>query len=245
MNDIVLPDTSLCAIVRDEVMNPAGGILRFLRSVVPHVEEAIIVDTGSEDGTLDLLEEAEAEFCSLKVSRELFKGYPHARNLSLVGATKKWVLVLDADELIEGKHYGALYDLLRTKQGRGDFEFRFIDVFPDSGEQKSTGHPVRLFERADASFYSTIGWTREYLTPNTLGSPTKTQIPIHHFRPSLKALTLKGKEWHHERVPAYGPCKAANFSQWKEFNPLRNKYKGSSRDVATKVDRVEVSPNSF
>ena len=30
MKDIRLPDTSLCAIVRDEAMNPAGGIIDFV-----------------------------------------------------------------------------------------------------------------------------------------------------------------------------------------------------------------------
>ena len=47
----VLPNTSLCAIVRDEMMNPAGGIADFVDSTVPFVEQAVIVDTGSLDGT--------------------------------------------------------------------------------------------------------------------------------------------------------------------------------------------------
>ena len=32
---IVLPDTSLCAIVRDEKMNPAGGVVDFVDSTMP------------------------------------------------------------------------------------------------------------------------------------------------------------------------------------------------------------------
>nr|MBP7708770.1 hypothetical protein [Candidatus Pacearchaeota archaeon] len=52
----ILPDTSLCAIVRDEIINPAqlpgkSGIRSFVESHVPYVEQAVIVDTGSVDGT--------------------------------------------------------------------------------------------------------------------------------------------------------------------------------------------------
>lgn len=36
---VVLKDISLCAIIRDEMMNPAGGITRFVNSHVPFVEE--------------------------------------------------------------------------------------------------------------------------------------------------------------------------------------------------------------
>ena len=55
--NIVLPDVSLAAIVRDEIMNPAGGIVDFVESVIPFLEEAVIVDTGSVDGTREALEE--------------------------------------------------------------------------------------------------------------------------------------------------------------------------------------------
>lgn len=55
---LVLPNTSLCSIVRDELMNPAGGIKDFMECIVPYVERAVIVDTGSLDGTREVLEEA-------------------------------------------------------------------------------------------------------------------------------------------------------------------------------------------
>ena len=47
--EIVIPDTSLCAIVRDEITNSAGGIIDFIDTTIPYLESAIVVDTGSVD----------------------------------------------------------------------------------------------------------------------------------------------------------------------------------------------------
>ncbi len=67
MTQPILPETSLCAIVRAEMMNPSGGIVNFLESTVPFVEEAIIVDTESIDGTRDALEKFKRKFSNLRV----------------------------------------------------------------------------------------------------------------------------------------------------------------------------------
>ena len=99
-SSIILEDVSLCAIVRDEKMNPAGGIQRFIESHVPFVEEAVIVDTGSKDGTREILEELESRYSNLRIFDHPFDGYGPSRNYSLEKANCKYVLVLDADELL-------------------------------------------------------------------------------------------------------------------------------------------------
>jgi len=66
-NKIHLSDVSLCAIVCDEMKNFAGGIDSFVESIVPFVEEAVIVDTGSIDGIRERLEEMMSKYKTLKV----------------------------------------------------------------------------------------------------------------------------------------------------------------------------------
>src|SRR3989338_10813740 len=83
MERIILPNTALCAIVRDELMNPAGGIENFVRLNVPFVEEAIIVDTGSIDGTREALEELQVQYPNLRVVDHKFDGFANSRNVSL------------------------------------------------------------------------------------------------------------------------------------------------------------------
>ena len=47
MKNIVLNNVTLVAIVRDEMINPAGGIEDFVNLAVPFVEKAVIVYTRS------------------------------------------------------------------------------------------------------------------------------------------------------------------------------------------------------
>jgi glycosyltransferase involved in cell wall biosynthesis len=63
----LLPEVELCAIVKDELNNPAGGIEDFVRTVVPFLGGAVIVDTGSSDGTREKLEALSSEFSQLRV----------------------------------------------------------------------------------------------------------------------------------------------------------------------------------
>jgi hypothetical protein len=80
----------LCMIVRDEEKRLA----RCLDSVLPWVGEAVVVDTGSADGTLALAAAMGARTLSFPWCDDFAK----ARNHALAAATREWVLVLDADE---------------------------------------------------------------------------------------------------------------------------------------------------
>lgn len=86
------PRISLCMIVKNEE--------RFLRqcleSARDDVDEIIIVDTGSTDGTLEIAREFGAKI----VSCEWTDDFAAARNVSLKHATGNWALWLDADEEI-------------------------------------------------------------------------------------------------------------------------------------------------
>ena len=89
------PSLALCMIVRDE----ADGLEACIDSVRELVDEVVIVDTGSTDGTWDLVQ-------TLAHRHEQIEWEEHfslARNHALDLVTSDYVLILDGDEqLVEG-----------------------------------------------------------------------------------------------------------------------------------------------
>lgn len=85
-----MPDLSLCLIVRNE----AEMLPDFLDATAELRDEFIAVDTGSTDGTLDLLRQAGATI----IEQPWADDFAAARNTALAAATGRWILVLDADE---------------------------------------------------------------------------------------------------------------------------------------------------
>ncbi|MDO8656691.1 MAG: glycosyltransferase, partial [Nanoarchaeota archaeon] len=143
MIDIRLPDTSLCAIVRDEAMNPAGGIIDFVDSTLPFVEQAVIVDTGSVDGTREMLEQLESEYRNLTIVDAPFTDYASARNVSLKYAKTKIALVLDADERLNRTDFKKLSATMYATP-RWGYNLKIKDIFPN-GEKEGGIHNPRLF----------------------------------------------------------------------------------------------------
>lgn len=83
---------SVCMIVRDE----EAFVGEALRSVKDLADEMIVVDTGSKDETV-----LEAKRHGAKVYETPWANdFGAARNAALAHATKEWVLVVDADEVI-------------------------------------------------------------------------------------------------------------------------------------------------
>jgi len=95
------PSISVCVIVRDAVET----IGRALASVRPFVDEVCIYDTGSVDGTLELLDELAGQpGAPIVVERgEWRDDFAWAREQSFAMASPEieWLLWLDADDVVE------------------------------------------------------------------------------------------------------------------------------------------------
>lgn len=83
---------TLCMIVKNE----EKYIRMCLENALKLADEAIIVDTGSEDKTVEIIKEF-GEKVKL-VHYKWNNDFSAARNVSLQGATGDWILILDADE---------------------------------------------------------------------------------------------------------------------------------------------------
>src|SRR3989344_8298667 len=105
------PLLSLCMIVRDEEKD----LESCLKAVKDHVDEIVIVDTGSKDKTVEIAK----KFTSKVFHFEWCDDFSAARNESLKHATGDWILVLDADERISKKDLEEIRKLIKNKNEDG------------------------------------------------------------------------------------------------------------------------------
>jgi glycosyltransferase involved in cell wall biosynthesis len=91
---------SLCMIVKDE----EKVLDRCLTSVQGLVDEIIIVDTGSTDRTKEIAAKYTDQIYDFKWTNN----FAEARNESLLHATGRWILVLDADEYVQSADHDRL-----------------------------------------------------------------------------------------------------------------------------------------
>lgn len=95
---------SCCMIARDEETCIADAIA----SVRELVNEVIVVDTGSSDRTT-----SEAKRCGARVYAFPWRNdFGAARNYAIEKASKEWILVLDADEVIANEDHGRIRRLI-------------------------------------------------------------------------------------------------------------------------------------
>jgi len=92
---------TLSMIVKDE----ARTLERTLASIKPHIDRWVILDTGSTDGTQDVIRKA-MEGVPGELHEEPFVDFATTRNraLDLAGSETEFVMWLDADdELVGGR----------------------------------------------------------------------------------------------------------------------------------------------
>jgi glycosyltransferase involved in cell wall biosynthesis len=225
---IKLPDTTLAAIVRDEMMNPAGGVERWLRSTLPYVQEAVVVDTGSVDGTVEKLSEMQREFPHLRVYQRPFDNFASSRNYSLDQVKTRRALILDADELLTKGDFSRLQRFMKERQSIAyKFDFHLIEPEEDKPildtnfalnprllDVQGQWCPVRLkqpYGKLSEFFYSSFG----LLAP----------VNIKHFLPAPDAKKRKNVHWYEERgCVKKEHHEIAQRDGWKEYNPKRDLY---------------------
>lgn len=186
------PTISLCMIVKDE----QSFLGECLKSISRLVDEIIIVDTGSKDDTIKIAESFGAKVIEHKWNND----FSEARNVSLKHATKDWILVLDADEMISKRDfenilallreesYDALYLIQRNYLIKGILSSADVssndDNYPESKDYIgwSPIDTIRIFRNHRGySFNDVIHESVKLSIKNSGGMIKNTKIPIHHF----------------------------------------------------------------
>jgi len=228
-----LSDVTLTMIVRDELMNPAGGLHAVLSRHLPYFQNVIVLDTGSVDGTRQLLEQMAGEYPQLKVYDAKFEGYGPARNTAKGHVKTKYTLMLDADEMIEDSDLltSEIKTELEQQPGRMGLSLKIRVILPSGKTSSSGGWNPRLFQQRLVRFEKKV-W--ENLTRGDrvlkLSECPELQSSIYHFTPSKEDWRTKNDDWYSfwnsERGilkrPIYqgeAPSQTSTFPTWKTPNP--------------------------
>ena len=124
-------------------------------SQLPKEAEIIVLDSGSEDRTCEI-----AKSYGAKVHYKKFDNYADQKNSALAMATKRWVLSIDADEVLDGP---LQKEILRVVSSSLDdryvaYELKRRLVFMGRVMKygKTSDYCVRLFKRGTGEFDGSI-----------------------------------------------------------------------------------------
>jgi glycosyltransferase involved in cell wall biosynthesis len=156
---------SLCVIARDE----AEHLGSCLESAAGVVDEIVVVDTGSSDGTIAVARAHGANVLQAHWTDD----FAAARNIALEQASGVWVLTLDADERLAPESAEAFGALLA---GAGAPALRLpIEEVGGSGEIEAIHSAVRLFRRVPSH-----RWQRPVCERVTAAATEYVALPIRH-----------------------------------------------------------------
>ncbi|WP_243125424.1 glycosyltransferase family 2 protein [Clostridium amazonitimonense] len=131
---------SLCMIVKNE----EKVLDRCLNSLKDTLDEIIIIDTGSHDGTKEI---------ALKYTDKVFdftwcNDFSKARNFSISKASNDWVLILDADEVIKEFNIGSLKSFCNENNNKVTGRIKIVNEYEDDyGTKRYIERINRLFNR--------------------------------------------------------------------------------------------------
>ncbi len=137
---------STCLIVKNEEKHLATC----LKSVRAISDEIVVVDTGSEDRTVEIAQELGAKVFHY----EWQKDFAAARNFANEQASSDWILQLDADEELFPEDQGKVRELIHQGKCNGAYLALHNRVSSTFGEnQPSVHYLVRLYRNSGDCYF--------------------------------------------------------------------------------------------
>ncbi|SHO50198.1 glycosyltransferase family 2 protein [Anaerocolumna xylanovorans] len=142
-----MPTLSLCMIVKNE----EEYIKASLESVKDIADEIIIIDTGSDDSTVDIC----SGYTDKIYQMEWKEDFSEARNMSIEKASCDWILWMDADERLVIRNKDAFKRLL-SEQDRDMFFVKLLHLTDSEREEEKKyyiSYHNRLFRRKNGFYF--------------------------------------------------------------------------------------------
>lgn len=168
--------------------------------------EIVVVDSGSTDATLKILQRLQDEGLPLKILHEKWRGFGAQKQFALDQCTQDWCLSIDSDERVSPKLAAALPALLQQPEVDG-WRLTRYDYLPGYGFVPPAAHERyhnRLFRRGSGRFDPTDlvhegiridGEVRKaspggllHFSPLTLGEQIEKKNKYSSLKAEMKAL---------------------------------------------------------
>ena len=183
-----MPPISAVIIARDEQARIAAAVA----SVRPWVDEVLVLDGGSVDGTIEVASRAGA-----RVMQHPFDGFVLQKQRATDAARHELVFSLDADERVDPLLGGALRAAAAGLTGRRVRRWNYLDGRPLRASGWGRDWPLRFFDRRCAR------WTGE--DPHdrvTVDGPLGPRLPggLHHDPDRTTSAYIRGTVAHARRA---------------------------------------------
>ncbi len=199
-----------CYIVRDEQDNIVDSIL----SIKDHVDEILILDTGSTDSTTSLLESL--NFDKIALYKTTWKNsFSEARNEAIEHCKSDWIIVVDADEVVVNIGEESLKTLVLNH------------LYSDNGyllgcpeirsETKKISSNIRIFPNNKLHFY--VGRVHEYVFPHETDS-VNIPLEIVHSGYTSVEIYKRNKETRNLNLLEMQLKETPHESRWKYYYHL-------------------------
>jgi glycosyltransferase involved in cell wall biosynthesis len=156
--------------------NAAGQLARTL-DAVSWADEILIVDSGSTDGTRELAERLGAKV----ILQADWKGFGYQKNFALARASGDWILVLDADEVVDPRLATAIQRVLRSGgEGTAGYAVGRVNYFCGARLRFGLWRPAflpRLFHKGRGRVSDDLVHERVLID----GPVERLEGPLHHF----------------------------------------------------------------
>ncbi|MFH1174579.1 MAG: glycosyltransferase [archaeon] len=221
-NNMNWDDVTLCMIVRDELINPAGGIYTMLKHHLPLFSNAVVMDTGSTDGTRQILEHLQGEYPHLHVFDGPFKGFAQARNAAKRKVKTPFVMSLDADEYIPEEEKAKIAQHLSTIEKPSVVCIGIENINTRGDVTDSPCWFDRIYPNEGTSFKGKV-WEGLYGPHPTNNVLYKGGKQLLHFIPDDSGKNKKRNVWY-DSIDRHigagrGPAEQEAFLSWKLPNP--------------------------
>lgn len=198
-----MPMLALCMVVKDEI----GRLEACLEPLLSHVDDVVIIDTGSTDGTPEMLEQRfgiTPLHGRLEASRCLCKS--DLRNYAYSRCRADWILSIDADERIQPDSIRAVLNGIRDKNAPAGYFGKWINHLegaPDFDDYKLFLFGKGLKKRGMVHENVQLDIREAGLTANWLDGfevhhypdPGKHEFKTHLYRKRLECALMQQPEW--------------------------------------------------